>query len=179
MPADHPDRRGRGPRIHPGRGGFELGRINVAARGVGIAEARGSPPAIRRSARPSASRSASTRRSSSSSARWRRAPAARLATLDAGADAFDRGERCDLEAGMAKYFSSEGRAREQHRIDAHPRRLRLPKEYDIERFTRRAMLNVHRRGHQRDAAHHHRPAMDRGTPSHERPICPRSPASGS
>ena len=35
-----------------------------------------------------------------------RARAARLLTLDAAA-AFDRGERCDLEAGMAKYFASE------------------------------------------------------------------------
>ena len=35
-----------------------------------------------------------------------RARAARLLTFDA-AEAYDRGERCDMEAGMAKYFASE------------------------------------------------------------------------
>ena len=35
-----------------------------------------------------------------------RARAARLLTLDA-ARAFDSGERCDMEAGMAKYFATE------------------------------------------------------------------------
>jgi alkylation response protein AidB-like acyl-CoA dehydrogenase len=54
-----------GQGFHQATGGLELGRINVAARGVGLAEGalrrRGS---MRSSARPSASRSRSTRRSS-------------------------------------------------------------------------------------------------------------------
>ena len=74
--------------------------------------------------------------------------------------AFDRGERCDMEAGMAKYFASE--AALENSIEA----MRIhgaygySKEYDIERLYRDAPLIVHRRGHQRDAAHHHRQAMD-------------------
>lgn len=51
-----------------------------------------------------------------------RARAARLLTLDA-ARAFDNGERCDMEAGMAKYFASEAALREFHRRHAHPRRF--------------------------------------------------------
>ena len=53
-------------------GGLELGRINVASRGAGIAEgvAQDGACATRRSAAPSASRSGSTRRSSSSSPTW-------------------------------------------------------------------------------------------------------------
>jgi alkylation response protein AidB-like acyl-CoA dehydrogenase len=50
---------------------LEVGRVNVAARGVGIAQrALELRCATRRSARPSASPSPSTRRSSSSSPRW-------------------------------------------------------------------------------------------------------------
>ena len=36
-----------------------------------------------------------------------------------------RGERADLEAGMAKYFATEAAAGERARLHAHPRRLRL------------------------------------------------------
>ena len=55
--------------------------------------------------------------------------------------AFDRGERCDMEAGMAKYFASRGGARE-----LASRRMRIhgaygySKEYDIERLYRDAPL---------------------------------------
>ena len=68
-----------------------------------------------------------------------RARAARLLTLDAAA-AFDRGERCDMEAGMAKYFASE--AALENSIES----LRIhggygySKEYDIERLYRDAPL---------------------------------------
>ena len=68
-----------------------------------------------------------------------RARAARLLTLDA-ADAFDRGERCDLEAGMAKYFSSEAALEnsiESMRIHGA---YGYSKEYDIERLYRDAPL---------------------------------------
>ena len=37
----------------------------------------------------------------------------------------DRGERADLEAGMAKLFATEIAAGERARRDADPRRLRL------------------------------------------------------
>ena len=79
VPADHLIGEVEGRGFTQVAGGLELGRINVAARGVGIAEGalRARDRATRSCARPSASRSASTRRSSSSSARWRRAPAPR------------------------------------------------------------------------------------------------------
>jgi alkylation response protein AidB-like acyl-CoA dehydrogenase len=68
-----------------------------------------------------------------------RARAARLLTLDA-AQAFDRGERCDMEAGMAKYFASEAA------LENSTESLRIhgaygySKEYDIERLYRDAPL---------------------------------------
>ena len=68
-----------------------------------------------------------------------RARAARLLTLDA-AEAYDRGERCDMEAGMAKYFASEAA------VDNSQDAMRVyggysySKEYDIERFYRDSML---------------------------------------
>ena len=79
VPADHLIGEVEGQGFYQVAGGLELGRINVAARGVGIAEGalQARHRATPRCARPSASRSASTRRSSSSSARWPRAPAPR------------------------------------------------------------------------------------------------------
>ena len=41
------------------------------------------------------------------------------------ADKKDRGERADMEAGMAKLFASEMCHAGRHRRHAHPRRLRL------------------------------------------------------
>ena len=78
-------------------GGLEAGRINIAARAVGVAQAAYDdavahvagaepPPAIADMAT--------------------RLRASRLLTYWA-ADMKDRGERCDLEAGMAKLFASE------------------------------------------------------------------------
>src|SRR4029077_8304448 len=68
-----------------------------------------------------------------------RARAARLLTLDA-AEAFDRGERCDMEAGMAKYFASEAaleNSTDSMRIHGA---YGYSKEYDIERLYRDAPL---------------------------------------
>ncbi len=65
--------------------------------------------------------------------------AARLLVLDAAA-AIDRGERCDMEAGMAKYFASE--AALENSIEG----MRIhgaygySKEFDIERLYRDAPL---------------------------------------
>ena len=68
-----------------------------------------------------------------------RARAARLLTLDA-ADAFDRGERCDLEAGMAKYSPPRPRSRTaSSRMRIHGA-YGYSKEYDIERLYRDAPL---------------------------------------
>jgi len=68
-----------------------------------------------------------------------RARAARLLTLDA-AQAYDRGERCDMEAGMAKYFASEAAVEnslESMRIHGG---YSYSKEFDIERYFRDAPL---------------------------------------
>ena len=68
-----------------------------------------------------------------------RCEAARLLT-EAAATAYDRGERCDMEAGMAKYFASE--AALENSIEA----MRIhgaygySKEFPVERYFRDAPL---------------------------------------
>src|SRR5262249_37540156 len=51
------------------------------------------------------------------------------------------------------------RAREFHRGHAHPRRLRLFARIRHRAALSRCPLDLHRRGHQRDAAHHHLQAI--------------------
>src|SRR4029450_3566518 len=82
-------------------GGLELGRINVAARGVGIAEgalqlATDYARLRQTFGKPIIEHQAIALKSGEMAPRPR---AARLLTLDA-AQAFDRGDRCDMEAGM-------------------------------------------------------------------------------
>lgn len=121
--------------------GLELGRINVAARGVGIAEgalALATQYAqIRKTfGKPIAEHQAIQLKLGEMATRAR---AARLLTLDAAA-AFDGGNRCDLEAGMAKFFASEAaleNATESMRIHGA---YGYSKEYDIERLYRDAPL---------------------------------------
>ena len=122
-------------------GGLELGRINVAARGVGVAEGAlqlaTQYAQIRKTfGKPICEHQAIQLKLGEMATRAR---AARLLTLDAAA-AFDRGERCDLEAGMAKYFASE--AALENSIES----LRIhggygySKEFDVERLYRDAPL---------------------------------------
>jgi alkylation response protein AidB-like acyl-CoA dehydrogenase len=121
--------------------GLELGRINVAARGVGIAEGAlrlgaGYAQVRKTFGKPIAEHQAIQLKIGEMATRAR---AARLLTLDAAA-AFDRGERCDLQAGMAKYFSSEAALEnsiESMRIHGA---YGYSKEYDIERLYRDAPL---------------------------------------
>jgi alkylation response protein AidB-like acyl-CoA dehydrogenase len=122
-------------------GGLELGRINVAARGVGLAEG-----ALRLATAYAQTRETMGKPIAEHQAiqlklgeMVTRARAARLLALDAAA-AYDRGERCDMEAGMAKYFASEAafeNAQEGMRIFGG---YSYSKEYDIERFYRDAMF---------------------------------------
>src|SRR5882672_9607609 len=74
--------------------GLEAGRINIAARAVGVAQAAFEETAARRAGAPRLDDMAA------------RVDAARLLTYWA-AGMKDRAERCDLEAGMAKLFASE------------------------------------------------------------------------
>jgi len=106
-------------------GGLELGRINVAARGAGIAAG-----ALRLAVRYAQER------------RTFGKPIAEQSKLlvESAANAYDRGERCDMEAGIAKYFASETGvfcAQEGMRIFGG---YSYSVEYDIERFYRDAML---------------------------------------
>lgn len=130
---------GRG--FYQATGGLELGRINVAARGVGVAEAAlqfaVEYAQIRKTfGKPICEHQAIQLKLGEMATRAR---AARLLTIDA-AEAFDRGERCDMEAGMAKYFASEAafeNSSESLRIHGA---YGYSKEYDIERLYRDAPL---------------------------------------
>jgi alkylation response protein AidB-like acyl-CoA dehydrogenase len=141
VPADHLIGGVEGKGFFQVAGGLELGRINVAARGVGIAEGAlklaSEYAQLRKTfGKPICEHQAIQLKLGEMATRAR---AARLLTLDA-AQAFDRGERCDMEAGMAKYFSSE--AALENSIEG----MRIhgaygySKEFDIERLYRDAPL---------------------------------------
>jgi alkylation response protein AidB-like acyl-CoA dehydrogenase len=141
IPADHLIGGIEGQGFVQATSGLELGRINVAARGVGIAEGAlklaTEYAQIRRTfGKPICEHQAIQLKLGEMATRAR---AARLLTLDAAA-AFDRGERCDLEAGMAKYFASEAA------LENSTESLRIhgaygyAKEMDIERLYRDAPL---------------------------------------
>jgi alkylation response protein AidB-like acyl-CoA dehydrogenase len=141
LPADQLIGGVEGQGFYQATGGLELGRINVAARGVGIAEGAlklavdyaklrktfGKPICEHQAIQLKLGEMAT------------RAQAARLLTLDA-ADKFDHGQRVDMEAGMAKYFASEAA------LENSTEALRIhgaygySKEYDIERLYRDAPL---------------------------------------
>lgn len=133
----------------PGQGwrhmmrGLEVGRIQVAARAVGVAQA-----ALQ------AALSYAQDRETFGKPIWQhqsvgnllaematKTRAARLMTLDAAA-VLDSGQRADLEAGMAKLFASE--AAMQVALDA----MRVhggygfSREYDVERYFRDAPLMI-------------------------------------
>ena len=122
-------------------GGLELGRINVAARGVGLAEgalrlATNYAQIRRTMGKPICEHQAIQLKLGEMVTRAR---AARLLTMDA-AKAYDRGERCDMEAGMAKFFASEAavkNAEEGLRIHGG---YGYSKEYEIERYFRDSIL---------------------------------------
>jgi alkylation response protein AidB-like acyl-CoA dehydrogenase len=122
-------------------GGLELGRINVAARGLGLAQAALDEAVqysqIRKTfGKPICEHQAIQLKLGEMATRTM---AARLLVYSA-ADAFDRGERVDMEAGMAKYFATE--AAQENSLDA----MRIfgaygySKEYNIERLYRDAPL---------------------------------------
>ena len=121
--------------------GLELGRINVAARGLGIARAAleesiayaqlrktfGKPICEHQAIQIMLADMAT------------RVEAARHLT-EAAARAYDAGERCDLEAGMAKLFASEAalaNATEAMRIHGA---YGYSREFNIERYYRDAPL---------------------------------------
>ena len=122
-------------------GGLELGRINIAARGTGIAEGA-LKMAVRYAqerktfGKPIAEHQAIQLKLGEMAAK---VEASKL-LVESAARAYDTGQRCDMEAGMAKYFATETGvfcAQEAMRIFGG---YSYSTEYEIERFYRDAML---------------------------------------
>ncbi len=121
--------------------GLELGRINVAARGVGLARVClekslayaqlrmtfGKPIAEHQSIQIMLADMAT------------RVEAARLLTESAGR-AYDSGRRCDMEAGMAKLFATEAAVSNSLEAMRIHGAYGYSKEFDIERYYRDAPL---------------------------------------
>ena len=122
-------------------GGLELGRINVAARGVGLAEgslrlATEYAQVRKTMGKPIAQHQAIQLKLGEMVTR---VEASRLLVSNA-AQAYDRGERCDMEAGMAKYFASESAVRNSEEAMRIFGGYSYSKEYEIERYYRDALL---------------------------------------
>jgi alkylation response protein AidB-like acyl-CoA dehydrogenase len=121
--------------------GLELGRINVAARGAGIARA-----ALQDSVRYAQLRRTFGKPISEHQAiqlkladMATRVEAARLLT-QAAAEAYDRGTRCDMEAGMAKLFATEAAVENSLEAMRIHGACGYSRELDIERYYRDAPL---------------------------------------
>jgi alkylation response protein AidB-like acyl-CoA dehydrogenase len=122
-------------------GGLELGRINVAARSVGIANA-----ALKEAVRYAQLRKTFGKPICEHQAiqlklgeMATRAEASRL-LLESAARAYDSGERCDMEAGLAKYFASEAAAENAFEAMRIHGAYGYAKEFMIERLYRDAPL---------------------------------------
>ena len=122
-------------------GGLELGRINVAARGVGVARACleeslryaqlrktfGKPIAQHQTIQIKLAEMAT------------KVEAARL-LVEQAARAFDEGRRCDMEAGMAKLFATEAAVENSLEAMRIHGAYGYSKEFNIERYYRDAPL---------------------------------------
>jgi alkylation response protein AidB-like acyl-CoA dehydrogenase len=130
---------GRG--FHQAVGGLELGRLNVAARGVGVAKAA-LDEAVRYSqqrqtfGKPICEHQAIQLKLGEMATRLE---AARLLVKNA-AEIYDRGERCDMEAGMAKYFATEAAFENAHEAMRIHGGYGYSKEFAVERLYRDAPL---------------------------------------
>ncbi|HJS38430.1 MAG TPA: acyl-CoA dehydrogenase family protein [Burkholderiales bacterium] len=141
IPADNLIGGEEGRGFHHAIGGLELGRINVAARGVGVANAALKDAVaysqVRKTfGKPICEHQAIQLKLGEMATRCE---AARL-LVESAARAYDAGERCDMEAGMAKYFASE--AALENSIEA----VRIhggygySTEFNVERYYRDAPL---------------------------------------
>ena len=116
-------------------GGLELGRINVAARGVGIARAC-LDDSVRYAqqrktfGKPIAEHQAIQFKLADMATQCE---AARLLVAQAAA-AYDRGERCDMEAGMAKLFATEAAIHNSLEAMRLHGAYGYSKEFNIERY---------------------------------------------
>ena len=108
VPADRLIGGAEGRGLQQALGGLELGRINVAARGVGVAKAALdeaiSYSQVRKTfGKPICEHQAIQLKLADMATQ---VEAARL-LVERAAQAYDKGERCDMEAGMAKLFATE------------------------------------------------------------------------
>jgi alkylation response protein AidB-like acyl-CoA dehydrogenase len=108
VPTDHLLGEVEGRGFQQAVGALELGRINIAARGVGVADAAFKASLAYAQQRHTMGKPIVEHQAIASKLADMacRVESARLLTQRA-AGAFDRGERCDLEAGMAKLVASE------------------------------------------------------------------------
>jgi len=121
--------------------GLELGRINVAARGAGLA----------RACLDEALRYAQTRKTFGKPIAEHQAIQIKLADMatrveaarllvDSAARAYDAGRRCDMEAGMAKLFATEAALENSLEAMRIHGAYGYSKEFNIERYYRDAPL---------------------------------------
>ena len=123
--------------------GLELGRINVAARGLGIARAcleQATAYAQRRKTfgKPICEHQSIQIKLADMATR---VEAARL-LVESAARAYDAGGRCDMEAGMAKLFATEAAVENSLEAMRIHGAIGYSKELDIERHYRDAPLLV-------------------------------------
>lgn len=121
--------------------GLELGRINVAARGVGIAQVCLDKSVeyaqLRKTfGKPIAEHQAIQLKLADMATRLE---AARLLTRSAS-EAYDRGRRCDMEAGMAKLFATEAAVENSLEAMRIHGAYGYSNDFDIERYYRDAPL---------------------------------------
>ena len=121
--------------------GLELGRVNVAARGVGLArvcleESLAYAQTRKTFGKPICEHQSIQIKLADMATR---VEAARLLTEQA-AEAYDTGERCDMEAGMAKLFATEAAVENSMEAMRIHGAYGYSKEFNIERYYRDAPL---------------------------------------
>lgn len=121
-------------------GGLELGRINVAARGVGVARAcleeSVAYAQLRRTfGKPICEHQAIQLKLADMATR---AEVARL--VEQAAKAYDAGQRCAMEAGMAKLFASEAAIENSMEALRNHGAYGYSKKMNVERYYRDAPL---------------------------------------
>ena len=124
--------------------GLEIGRIQVAARALGVGRAA-FEDALRYSQQREALRQAdlaAPERSATTSPTWRRSSTAARGLVLYAARRYDSGRRSDMEAGMAKLFASETAME----IALNAMRIHggygYSTEFDVERYFRDAPLMI-------------------------------------
>ena len=133
--------------------GLELGRINVAARGVGMARACLDESIAYSQVRKTFGKPICEHQS----IQIKLAETATRLLTEQAARAYERGERCDLEAGMVKRFATETALLNSLEAMRLHGAYGYSKEFNIERYYRDAPLLAIGDGTNELQAPHHRP----------------------